>query len=82
MLAELSNKGCFVATHPEVILKIGTKAILFKTKDMEWGSNTRIYFSYEDFCAQFYASLRDSGMRVLKQYRGDGGNGVELRAKS
>src|ERR1700741_2308025 len=33
LLNEVSNKGCFVSTHPEVILKMGTKDVLYKTRD-------------------------------------------------
>ena len=76
LLAEISGKGCFVSTHPDVILKIGTKDVLYKTKDMDWGGDTKMYTSYKDFLSQFYTSLKTSGIRVLKQYRGNGGNGV------
>ena len=76
LLAEISNKGCFVSTHHEVILKMGTKDVLYKTKNMDWGGDTKMYTSYEDFHNRFYSSLKRSGTRVLKQYRGNGGNGV------
>jgi hypothetical protein len=76
LLSELSNKGCFVSTHPEVILKMGTKDVLYKTKDMDWGGDTKMYTSYDDFTDRFPNSLKTSGIRVLKQYRGNGGNGV------
>ncbi len=76
LLADLSNKGCFISTHPEVILKMGTKDILYKTRDMGWGSDVKVYATYEDFTARFHQSLQKSGIRVLKQYRGNGGNGV------
>jgi hypothetical protein len=76
LLVELSNEGCFVSAHPEVILKIGTKEVLYKTKDMDWGGDTKMYTGYEDFVSRFHESLKTSGIRVLKQYRGNGGNGV------
>lgn len=76
LLAEISDKGCFVSTHPEVILKMGTKDVLYKTKDMDWGGDTKMYTSHKDFLNRFYESLKTSGTRVLKQYRGNGGNGV------
>lgn len=76
LLAEISNKGGFVSTHPEVILKMGTKDVLYKTKDMDWGGDTKMYTSYADFLSRFYTSLKMSGTRVLKQYRGNGGTGV------
>jgi hypothetical protein len=76
LLAEISTRGCFVSTHPEVILKMGTKDVLYKTKDMDWGGDTKMYTSYQDFLSRFYTSLKTSGKRVVKQYRGNGGNGV------
>ena len=76
LLIEISEKGCFVSTHPEIILKMGTKDILYKTRDMDWGGDTKIYTTYEDFVRRFPGSLQESKIRVLKQYRGNGGNGV------
>ena len=76
LLAEISNKGCFVSTHPEVILKMGTKDVLYKTRDMDWGGDVKMYTIHEDFVNSFPASLQRSKTRVLKQYRGNGGNGV------
>ena len=76
LLLEIANKGCYVSTHPDTILKIGTKDILYKTRDMGWGSDTKMYTSFEDFRTGFYPSLQAYGVRVLKQYRGNGGNGV------
>lgn len=76
LLTEVANQGCFVSTHPEVILKMGTKDILYKTKDIGWGSETNMYVSYEDFVKRFAESFQPYGLKVLKQYRGNGGNGV------
>jgi hypothetical protein len=76
LLVKLSQEGCFVSTHPEVILKIGTKDVLYKTNNIGWGSETKMYVGYEDFVARFPESLQQSGIKVLKQYRGNGGNGV------
>jgi hypothetical protein len=76
LLVEIASKGCFVSTHPEVILKMGTKDILFKTRNMDWSSDVKMYTSFEQFQEVFPASLRASQVRVLKQYRGNGGNGV------
>jgi len=76
LLADVSGKGCFVTAHPEVILKMGTKDVLYKTRHMDWGADTKIYSDYEDFTKRFHESLQASGIRVLKQNRGNGGNGV------
>jgi hypothetical protein len=76
MLSDLAGKGVFVSTLPEIILKMGTKEVLYATKDMDWSGDVKMYTSYEDFQKDFPASLKESGIRVLKQYRGNGGNGV------
>ncbi len=76
LLAKVSSEGCFVSTHPEVILKMGTKDILYKAKDLGWSSETNMYTNMEDFARRFPESLQKSGIKVLKQYRGNGGDGV------
>ncbi len=74
MLAELSAKGVFVSAHPEVILKIGTKEILYKIRETKFGGDCKLYHSFDDFKKQF--SNYAGEIRILKQYRGNGGNGV------
>jgi hypothetical protein len=76
VLTSLSNKGVFVSTHPEVIFKIGTKKVLYTTKDMDWGSDVELYPDYADFKERFMGTLEKSGVRVLKQYRGSSGSGI------
>ncbi len=76
MLLDISGKGCFVSTHPDTILKMGTKDVLYTTRDMPWGGDIKKYVDYEDFTSRFAGSLHSVGTRVLKQYRGNGGNGV------
>lgn len=76
LLVEMANEGCLVSTHPEVIIKMGTKDILYKTREMDWGGDTKLYANYEDFGKQFHPSLQKTKIRVIKQYRGNGGNGV------
>lgn len=76
LLLGLAGKGVYVSTHPEVILKIGTKKVLYSTRNMDWGGDTELYSDYDDFEKRFLASLDVSNIRILKQYRGNGGNGV------
>ncbi len=76
LLLELSDKGCFVSAHPDVILKIGTKDILYKTREMAFGGDTKLYASFDDFRANFPDVQQPLCLRILKQYRGNGGNGV------
>src|SRR5688572_10237870 len=76
MLSELAGTGCLVSAHPDTILKMGTKEILFQTKDMGWRSETKLYPNYENFVARFPESIKQSLVKILKQCRGNGGNGV------
>jgi glutathione synthase/RimK-type ligase-like ATP-grasp enzyme len=76
VLTNLSNKGVLVSTHPEVIFKIGTKKVLYTTREMDWGSDIELYPDYEDFEKRFMESLKKSNVRVLKQYRGSSGSGI------
>jgi len=76
LLVNIAKNGVFVSTHPEIILKIGTKKVLYSTRDMDWSGDIEMYTEYNDFEKRFIASLNNSSIRVLKQYRGDGGKGV------
>ena len=73
LLIKLSAGGCFVSAHPDVILKIGTKDVLYKTRETEFGGDVKLYKSFEDFKERF---LTSPATRILKQYRGNGGDGV------
>jgi hypothetical protein len=76
LLRDLSAAGLFVSTHPDVILKMGVKEVLFRTRSIGWGVDTDLYTTFDDFAARFPARLASSGPRVLKQNRGNGGLGV------
>jgi len=76
MLSELATQGCFVSAHPETILKLGTKEILYRVKETEFGGDIKLYRSFEDFKHNFFSSNELTGIRILKPYRGNGGNGV------
>ena len=43
MLADVASRGVFVSAHPEVIAKMGTKEVLYRTREMSWGCDTRRY---------------------------------------
>jgi len=75
LLCEVAAAGVFVSTHPDVILRMGTKEVLYQTQDMGWGCDTRLYRSLQALREQLPASLA-TGPRVLKQNRGQSGNGV------
>ena len=74
LLMKLSAQGCFVSAHPDTILKMGTKEILYRIKDTEFGGDIKLYHSFEDFKEHFLKDLK--GIRILKQYHGNGGSGV------
>ena len=76
MLKNLSEQGCLVSAHPDTILKIGTKEVLYKVKNEEFGMDVNLYHSFDDFKEKFLHSVDSNGIRILKQYRGNGGNGV------
>jgi hypothetical protein len=75
-LREVAAQGVWVSAHPDVILKMGVKEVLYRTRDLGWGSDMDRYLSPEDFEKRFPARLAAAGPRVLKQNRGNGGQGV------
>lgn len=76
MLREIADSGIYVSTHPDIILKMGTKEVLYRTRQMDWGSDTYLYNSMDQMRKELPARLASGKARVLKQYRGNGGNGV------
>jgi len=75
LLREVAAAGVYVSTHPDVILKLGTKQVLFDTRHLPWGSDTHVYRSLDTLAKELPLRLA-SGARVLKQYRGHSGDGV------
>jgi len=43
LLREVAARGVWVSAHPDVILKMGTKEVLHRTRTMSWGSDTALY---------------------------------------
>lgn len=76
MLREVAGAGVWVSAHPEVIMKMGVKAVLYRTRDLGWGADTHLYATREAFRAEFPRRLQNDGARVLKPNRGNGGLGV------
>ena len=76
LLRDIAAAGVWVSAHPDVILKMGVKEVLYRTRALGWGTDTDLYASTQDFDARFPARLAASGPRVLKQNRGNGGQGV------
>jgi len=78
MLREIASQGVWISAHPDVILKMGTKEVLYRTRHLGWGTDTNLYLTPEEFERQFPQRLALEGTRVLKQYRGNGGTGTWL----
>jgi hypothetical protein len=76
LLKEASAHGIYVSADPAVIQKLGTKEVLFRTRELSWGSDTDLYSSSSDFKERFPGRLAEHGRLVLKQGRGNGGDGV------
>jgi len=76
ILREVAAAGVWVSAHPDAILKMGTKEVLHRTRELGWGSDTYLYSSPEEFEATFPVRLAAGEARVIKQYRGNGGIGV------
>jgi hypothetical protein len=76
MLRDVASSGIWVSAHPDVILKMGVKEVLHRTKHLGWGADTHLYRTAAEFHDAFPSRLRTAGPRVLKQNRGNGGQGV------
>jgi hypothetical protein len=76
LLRDVASRGPWVSAHPDVILKMGVKEVLHRTKHLGWGADTHLYRTTADFGAGFPPRLQSAGPRVLKQNRGNGGQGV------
>jgi hypothetical protein len=76
LLLNIASKGVYVSTHPEVISKIGTKKVLYTTREMEWGGDIKLYSDYNDFEKRFLASMNNTSIRVLKKLKGQSGDGI------
>ncbi len=75
LLREVANAGVMVSTHPDTILKLGTKDVLLATRDLPFGSDVQRIDSLAQLLAELPTRLR-TGARVLKQHRGHSGQGV------
>ena len=75
LLREVAECGVWVSAHPDVILKMGTKEVLFSTRTMSWGCDTALYRTAAAMRDELPARLA-AGPRVIKRNRGNGGQGV------
>lgn len=75
LLRDVASQGVWVSAHPDVILKMGTKDVLVRTRDASWGSACFLYRTLDELRDALPARLA-AGPRVLKQHRGASGDGV------
>ena len=75
LLREIAARGVWVSAHPDVILKMGAKEVLHRTRTMSWGCDTALYRTTEAMRVELPARLA-GGPRVIKRNRGNGGQGV------
>ena len=76
MLRDVAAAGVFVSTHPDAIMKLGTKDVLVDTRDLGWGSDTHRVDTVAQLRHELGTRLRGDAARVLKQWRGHSGIGV------
>ena len=76
LLRDVAARGMWVSAHPDTIMAMGTKEVLYRTRDLGWGSDTHLYPTLDAFEREFAQRLTAGTPRVLKQHRGNGGIGV------
>jgi hypothetical protein len=76
VLLDVAASGVLVSAHPDVIAKMGTKEVLFRTRTMGWGCDTRHYATFAEMQRELPGSLAIGEARVLKRMRGHSGDGV------
>jgi hypothetical protein len=75
LLRNMAAQDIWIGAHPDVIARMGAKSVLFTTKALGWGVDTKMHRS----AMALEASLRQTlvgGPRVIKRNRGNGGQGV------
>jgi hypothetical protein len=76
MLRDIASRGVWVSTHPDVTQKMGVKEVLHTTRHLGWGTDTHLYRSFGAYRDEFPQRLQSDDPRVIKQNRGNGGQGV------
>jgi hypothetical protein len=75
LLRKVAATGVTVSSHPDAILKLGTKDVLVETRDLPFGSDVHRIDSLAQLESELTTRLAH-GPRVLKQHRGHSGIGV------
>lgn len=78
-LKQLSTSGVQVHTHPDVMINLDFKDILFKLKNSALGEKTTMFYQdFIDFKTDFPTVIQREKIRVLKTNYGSTGEGVYL----
>jgi hypothetical protein len=75
MLRRVADRGVIVSTHPDTILRMGTKDVLVDVRNLPFGSDSHCIHSLAQLESELPRRLAE-GPRVLKQHRGHSGIGV------
>ncbi len=75
VLRAVAGQGVFVSTHPDTIMRLGTKDVLLAVRDLPFGSDVHRVDSLAQLARDLPVRLT-AGARVLKQHRGQSGNGI------
>jgi len=76
LLRDVVTQGIWVSAQPDVVLKMGVKEVIVRTKHLGWGTDAYVYDSIDSLYSAFPARLAADGARVLKQNRGNSNQGV------
>ena len=61
LLREIASRGIWVSTHPDVTQKMGVKEVLYTTRHLGWGTDTRLYRTFGAFRDEFPRRLGQTG---------------------
>lgn len=75
LLREAAAAGVQVSAHPDVIDRLGVKAVLWTTREIGWSGDAHMCETPAALKTEFLARLAGAP-RVLKPNRGNGGQGV------
>lgn len=75
VLRRLTARGVIVSAHPDAVQKLGTKDVLFESRHLAFGSDVHRVDGLDQLDSDLPGRLA-LGPRVLKQHRGQSGNGV------
>ncbi len=80
-LRDMKNQGKYVSSHPDAVMKIGTKKVLYELSGTKWSSNAYLHEN-ESTLHEIENRIYCNGYRVIKQYRGNDGIGIYKIGKS